>query len=60
MKQRDSQIGFGCGSIFGLVMVSENNSDSRKILEHFNAGFKLRHVHDEDCTDTEMVQNNFL
>lgn len=40
--------------------ISEDSSGARKILGHFNGGFKLNYVRNEDCTYTEDMQNNLL
>ena len=62
MKREGSKGNFGrCDSAaFGFEPVSENNSDSRKVLTHFNMGFKLNHTHDEDSTDIELIQGGLL
>jgi len=60
MKEKDIKVAFGCCSVFGFEPVSENNSDSRKVLTHFNGGFKLNYTHDEDCSDIERIQSNLL
>ena len=62
MKQESGKGNLGrCASAaFGFEPISENNSDSRKVLTHFNMGFKLNHTHDEDSTDIELIQGGLL
>ena len=63
MSKKGESSDFGrCFSttVFGLNASSEDNSDSRKILKHFNGGFEVRRVRDEDYSSIQLMQDNLL
>ncbi|MDE1988744.1 MAG: hypothetical protein KGI39_03540 [Patescibacteria group bacterium] len=53
--KRYSSENFGLGEVPPI-----SDSDVRNILNHFNGGFKFNYVRDDDCTNIERMQSNFL